>query len=163
MIKSQRRRVAMVVKVVGEFFRMKPEAARAGHQEDQCHEYRDEPWHAVHLKILGNVFELCNRGLHACCAIPCDAFQAVIKVVMDHHLFSSAHSFLHSVQLLGDVNAAPLGFDHGNHVLQMSRGTLQPFDDIRMSSVDVFGQMFVAHYRILPPRIAYSQRIPAQD
>ena len=61
--------------------------------------------------------------------------QAVVDVVLDKYTLGLADGFFHGMQLLGDVDAGPAVFDHGDDAAQVALRTLQPFDDIAMTLV----------------------------
>jgi hypothetical protein len=61
----------------------------------------------------------------------------MIKMVLDQSLLGLSDRFFDSVQLLRDVEAWPACLDHLDNSAQMTLGTLQPFDDVRMALMDV--------------------------
>ena len=62
-------------------------------------------------------------------------FQAVVDMVLDKHTLGLADGFFHGMQLLGDVDAGPAFFDHGDDAAQVALRSLQPFDDVAMTLV----------------------------
>lgn len=56
-------------------------------------------------------------------------------MVLDKHTLGLADGFLHGMQLLSDVDAGSMVFDHGDDAAQVTLRTLQPFDDIAMTLV----------------------------
>ncbi|OEO25754.1 hypothetical protein AX279_09965 [Pseudomonas sp. J237] len=61
--------------------------------------------------------------------------QAVVNVILDKHTLGLADGFFNSMQLLSDIDAGPMIFDHGDDAAQMALRSLQPFDDIAMTLV----------------------------
>lgn len=83
------------------------------------------------------------------CALACREcfdrmFQAVVNMILDKHTLGLADGFFHSMQLLSDIDAGPMVFDHGDDAAQMALRTLQPFDDIAMTLV-LMAVFVIAH------------------
>jgi len=54
-------------------------------------------------------------------------------VIVDQRLFCLANGLLDRVELLSQIDASPTLLDHGNDASQVSFGTLQPLDDLRVA------------------------------
>jgi hypothetical protein len=87
------------------------------------------------LEVLGDLLEVFEGCALACGECFDRVLQAVIDMVLDQHALGLADSFFHGMQLLSDVDAGPMVFDHGDDAAQVTLRTLQPFDDIAMTLV----------------------------
>ena len=71
-------------------------------------------------------------------------FQSVVNMIVDKHTLGLADGFFHSMQLLSDIDAGPMVFDHGDDAAQMALRPLQPFDDFFMALV-LMAVFVIAH------------------
>ena len=60
-------------------------------------------------------------------------------------------AFFDRVQLLGDVEAGPPGFDHLDHRFEVSIGPLEALDDLGMGGVAVRVRCNIGHGALVSP------------
>src|SRR5262245_24996693 len=61
--------------------------------------------------------------------------ETMVDVIVDQLALGIADRGLDRVQLLGKLQAGPAVLDHANQGAQMTLGTLQALDDVRMACV----------------------------
>jgi hypothetical protein len=89
------------------------------------------------LQVLGDLLELFQWRARPIGKCVHGVFQAVIDVILNKRSLGLTHRFLNGVQLLGDIHAGPLIFDHGDDAAQMTLGLFEPLNNRIMSLVRV--------------------------
>lgn len=64
--------------------------------------------------------------------------EAVIDMIVDQNPLGIGHGLFDGPKLLGDIDAGPMVFEHGNHGPQVAIGTFQPGNEGRMACMKVW-------------------------
>jgi hypothetical protein len=95
-------------------------------------------------EVLGNLLELFQRCPLTIGERPDGVLQAMVDMILNQRALGLAYSLFNGVQLLGNIHAGSLVFDHADNAAQVTLSTLQPFDDFRMTLVLMFA-LVLAH------------------
>jgi hypothetical protein len=88
-------------------------------------------------EIFGNFLELID-GLALFLRQRTDSlFKAMIEMILDQCTLCLTDGFLDSMELLGDIKARPIVFDHFDDAAQMTIGAFQPFGNVGMMLVNM--------------------------
>lgn len=91
--------------------------------------------HVDPLKIFGDGLKIRHGGrvTRSCnCLI-----KAITYVILDQGAFGLQNGLLNSVELLSDIGAGSIAFDHCNDALKVTIGTFKPLYDIWMGCMGV--------------------------
>jgi len=113
------------------------------------------------IEILGELFELVNRIVRRATASTDRVLETVIDVIVDQGLLGLCDRFLDSLKLLCQIHTLASLLDHSDHGAQMTFGTPEAFNDLRVSPMYVW----VAHKweRILGGRMTQDFRPRLED